>query len=85
MEMDYLILHSPFGDIPSSIWFIIATITTCGYGDMVPLTFWGRFIAFISMNIGILVRHVYFLLYCFPGYSYNVYGILVQTFFYFLL
>jgi voltage-gated potassium channel len=31
-----------FGSIPSAAWWSIATLTTVGYGDTVPVTPWGR-------------------------------------------
>lgn len=39
-----------FGD---SIWWAMETITTVGYGDMIPVTPFGRFIATLVMFIGI--------------------------------
>lgn len=46
---------SEFGSIPASIWFTFATITTTGYGDMIPKTAAGRLVAFVSMLVGILL------------------------------
>ena len=36
-----------------SIWFSIVTMTTVGYGDIVPQTSWGRVIAAVTMMFGI--------------------------------
>jgi hypothetical protein len=46
---------SKFSSIPASVWFIVVTITTTGYGDMFPQTFWGRFLTFITMICGMLL------------------------------
>ena len=32
-----------FGSIPSAMWWAMATLTTVGYGDVIPITPWGRF------------------------------------------
>ena len=44
-----------FNTIPSSIYWAIVTITTVGYGDIVPQTSIGRFISAIGMLIGYAV------------------------------
>lgn len=41
-----------FTSIPQSIYWAIVTITTVGYGDMVPQTIIGKFISSIAMIIG---------------------------------
>ena len=41
-----------FTSIPDSIYWAIVTITTVGYGDISPVTPWGKFIASIIMFIG---------------------------------
>jgi voltage-gated potassium channel len=41
-----------FGTIPKSIYWAIVTITTVGYGDVVPHTPLGQFIASIGMLMG---------------------------------
>lgn len=42
-----------FGSIPAAIWWSIATLTTVGYGDVVPLTAWGRSIGVVVMVLGL--------------------------------
>ncbi len=42
-----------FGTIPSSMWWAITTLTTVGYGDEVPITFFGRLVAGCTMVMGL--------------------------------
>lgn len=42
-----------FGSIPQALWWGMATLTTVGYGDVVPLTTEGKFLGFLIMLIGI--------------------------------
>lgn len=52
-----LALHYLEHDVPNSematwqdaLWYVVATITTIGYGDVVPVTYAGRTIGFIVM------------------------------------
>lgn len=44
-----------FTSIPKCIYWAITTITTVGYGDLVPITTWGRVIANILMLIGFAI------------------------------
>ncbi|KAG0026770.1 hypothetical protein BGZ81_006106 [Podila clonocystis] len=46
---------STFDSIPSAFWYTIVTITTTGYGDMVPTTFIGKLISFPAMMCGVLL------------------------------
>jgi len=46
---------SKFDSIPSAFWFVMVTMTTTGFGDMVPTTFVGRLIAIPAMMCGILL------------------------------
>ena len=44
-----------FGSIPAALWWAIVTLTTTGYGDVVPQTVAGRMLAGVVMVCGILV------------------------------
>lgn len=47
--------HQPdaFGSIPKAMWWGIVTITTIGYGDVIPITPLGKFFASVIVFIGI--------------------------------
>jgi voltage-gated potassium channel len=42
-----------FPDIPSAMWWSVITMTTVGYGDVYPVTLWGKFFAALSAVFGI--------------------------------
>ncbi len=42
-----------FASIPAAMWWAVATLTTVGYGDVVPVTFPGRLIGGIVMVFGL--------------------------------
>ena len=44
---------SLFTSIPATIWWAIVTLTTTGYGDMIPLTDLGKFMSGIIMLTGV--------------------------------
>ncbi len=44
-----------FGSVPESAWWAIATLTTVGYGDVVPVTPWGKAFGGIVMVTGLCV------------------------------
>jgi voltage-gated potassium channel Kch len=46
---------SPFSSIPAAMYWCIETITTVGYGDVVPIEPLGKFVANIAMIVGIFV------------------------------
>ncbi len=42
-----------FGSIPAAMWWAFATLTTIGYGDVVPLTMWGKIFGAMVMVLGV--------------------------------
>lgn len=51
----YMVEHpynDSFSSIPSGIYWAIVTITTVGYGDVIPVTYVGRFLANVVMILG---------------------------------
>ena len=42
-----------FGSVPAALWWAIATLTTVGYGDVVPITLLGRLVAAVVMICGL--------------------------------
>ncbi len=44
-----------FGSVPESAWWAIATLTTVGYGDVVPITMWGKVFGGIVMVTGLCI------------------------------
>jgi voltage-gated potassium channel len=57
--LTYVVEHSAqpdkFGTIPDAMWWSIATVTTVGYGDVVPVTTAGRLIGAFTMVSGLLM------------------------------
>lgn len=58
-SLGYLAEHAVqpevFSSIPAALWWAVVTLTTTGYGDVVPLTPLGRLIAGVVMICGISV------------------------------
>lgn len=44
-----------FGSIPAAMWWAAVTVTTVGYGDVVPITVAGRIIASVTAFMGFLM------------------------------
>ncbi len=42
-----------FGSIPAAMWWSLATLTTVGYGDIVPVTLYGKMIGGVVMLFGL--------------------------------
>jgi voltage-gated potassium channel len=42
-----------FGSVPAALWWAVATLTTTGYGDVVPITLLGRLVAALVMICGL--------------------------------
>jgi voltage-gated potassium channel len=42
-----------FGSVPAALWWAVATLTTTGYGDVVPITPLGRLVAACVMICGL--------------------------------
>ena len=47
--------HQPehFGSVPKTMWWGIITLTTVGYGDVVPMSVWGKFFGGCIAILGI--------------------------------
>lgn len=42
------------GDVPSAMWWAVVTLSTVGYGDVVPVTLAGKMVAGLTMIFGIM-------------------------------
>jgi voltage-gated potassium channel len=55
----YVIEHDAqpekFGSIPDAMWWAAATVTTVGYGDVVPITPLGRMVGVVTMITGLVM------------------------------
>jgi len=49
------ILRSPFESIPSAFWWTLATITTVGYGDNIPVTMAGKVAGAMAILYGAIL------------------------------
>lgn len=44
-----------FSSIPATIWYALVTLTTVGYGDMIPVTIIGKFMTGVIMLCGVAI------------------------------
>ena len=42
-----------FVSIPDAMWWSVTTLTTVGYGDVVPVTVWGKLLATVVSLLGV--------------------------------
>lgn len=54
-ELEAAAQPEKFGSIPAAMWWSIATLTTVGYGDSVPVTPGGRIVASVTMVTGLII------------------------------
>jgi voltage-gated potassium channel len=52
---EHLVQPKVFSSIPATFWWAIVTITSTGYGDMIPITALGKLLTGIIMIIGFAV------------------------------
>lgn len=52
---EHTVQPETFGSIPDSMWWGVVTLTTLGYGDVVPVTLLGRFMGGLFALSGLLV------------------------------
>ena len=55
IESDY---NDDFSSIPASFWWTVVTMTTVGYGDVVPHTVGGKCVGFVCALAGVQVFSV---------------------------
>lgn len=51
--LEHLAQPRVFADIPAAMWWAVVTMTTLGYGDMVPVTSMGKLIGALTAVIGV--------------------------------
>jgi voltage-gated potassium channel len=52
-EFEHETQPKAFARLPDAMWWSFVTLTTVGYGDIIPVTAGGRIIASITMTVGI--------------------------------
>ncbi|CAL4122225.1 unnamed protein product, partial [Meganyctiphanes norvegica] len=47
--------NSHFKSIPDAFWWAVVTMTTVGYGDMIPVGVWGKIVGTITAIAGVII------------------------------
>lgn len=55
----FILIDSSVSNIGDALWFIAVTISTVGYGDIIPETPIGKALTMLSMVIGIIVSAIF--------------------------
>lgn len=51
--LEHEVQPNTFGSVPAALWWAVVTLTTTGYGDVVPITPLGRMVAALVMISGL--------------------------------
>jgi voltage-gated potassium channel len=51
--LEHDVQAATFGSVPAALWWAVVTLTTVGYGDVVPITVLGRLVAAFVMICGL--------------------------------
>ena len=51
--LEHEVQAATFGSVPAALWWAVVTLTTVGYGDVVPITLLGRVVAAFVMICGL--------------------------------
>jgi voltage-gated potassium channel len=52
-SVEYNKPNSEIKSLEDALWWCVTTVTTVGYGDIVPVTSFGRYVAIVYMGFGI--------------------------------
>jgi len=52
---EHIVQPEHFGSIPDAMWWTVVTLTTVGYGDVVPMTVAGKLVATLTALMGVCV------------------------------
>jgi voltage-gated potassium channel len=51
--LEHDVQAATFGSVPAALWWAVVTLTTVGYGDVVPITVLGRLVGAVVMICGL--------------------------------
>src|SRR5882724_1150251 len=49
LELEEGVPNSKLNTTQDAMWYLVETLTTVGYGDALPVTYWGRMIGFVFL------------------------------------